>query len=142
MTTATYRLLIPVCGLMFMFGCEKPAPVETGSVPAAGAKDVDPTSELSLAKAVTPIDLTKVSLTAEQMENIKKLPEADQALALEQKVCPSSEENLGEMGVPIKMEVKGQTVFICCGGCKGDLETDPDTMLAKLGKKPTAPATP
>jgi outer membrane biosynthesis protein TonB len=85
----------------------------------------------------------EVKLSAEEVANIKKLPEADQAAALAQKVCLVNEEqgenHLGAMGVPVKRVVKGRTVFLCCKGCIEDLEKDPDKYLAKLdqltGKK-------
>jgi YHS domain-containing protein len=38
------------------------------------------------------------------------------------------------MGAPVKMEVKGQTVFLCCPGCKDKLLANPDEYLAKLNK--------
>ena len=57
-------------------------------------------------------------------------------LALEQKICPLSGEPLGSMGVPIKVESKGHTLFICCAGCEGPVKKDPEKYLAKLkGKK-------
>ena len=79
-----------------------------------------------------------VTLTPDEIANIKKLPEADQAAALAQKVCLVNEEegmnHLGAMGVPVKRVVKGRTVFLCCKSCIKDLETDPDKYLAKLDK--------
>jgi YHS domain-containing protein len=58
----------------------------------------------------------------------------DRALAEAQKDCPVSGEPLGSMGAPIKLDVKGQAVFICCEGCRKKLLRDPDTYLAKLKK--------
>ena len=58
----------------------------------------------------------------------------DRALAVKQKVCPVSGEALGKMGAPLKMEVKGQTVFLCCAGCKDKLLASPDEYLAKINK--------
>ncbi len=60
------------------------------------------------------------------------LSEADRAAATAQKICPVSGEALGAMGTPIKMTVKGRDIFICCGGCKGKVEADPDKYLAML----------
>lgn len=65
-------------------------------------------------------------------EGIAELPEADRALAMKQKICPVSDEPLGSMGKPVKMEIKGRTVFLCCDGCAEDLKKDPDKYLAKL----------
>jgi hypothetical protein len=63
-----------------------------------------------------------------------KLPAEDKTLAEKQKFCPVSGELLGTMGVPIKIDVKGQPVFICCDGCKEKLLSTPDEYLAKLKK--------
>lgn len=67
--------------------------------------------------------------------NLAKLPEADRKLAEKQKLCPVTDDPLGSMGVPVKVEVKNQTVFLCCQGCVEELKADPDKYLAKL-KKP------
>ncbi|MEX2315540.1 MAG: hypothetical protein WD669_00195 [Pirellulales bacterium] len=59
----------------------------------------------------------------------------DRALAIKQKVCPVSDARLGTpaMGAPPKVEVKGNTVFICCEMCRQALVDEPDKYLAKLG---------
>lgn len=64
--------------------------------------------------------------------NLAKLSAEDRVLAEKQKMCPVTEDPLGAMGVPIKLDVKGQTVFLCCKGCKDDFENEPDEYLAKL----------
>jgi hypothetical protein len=38
------------------------------------------------------------------------------------------------MGVPVKVMLKGQPVFLCCKGCKEDALANPDEMLAKVEK--------
>jgi len=68
---------------------------------------------------------------------IAKLPEADRKLAEAQGVCPVSNEPLGSMGMPLKVTVKDRDVFLCCDGCKGKIEKDPDTYLTKLDEKKT-----
>jgi hypothetical protein len=65
-------------------------------------------------------------------ENLAKLAAADRAAAEKQKDCPVSGAALGSMGVPIKVPVKDQEVWICCAGCKDSLMGDPDKYLAKL----------
>ena len=67
-------------------------------------------------------------------EEFAKLSAEDRAAAEKQKVCPVSDEPLGSMGVPLKVEVKGRTVFLCCEGCEESLKNDPDKYLAKLDK--------
>ncbi len=76
-----------------------------------------------------------VKLTDEELAEVKKLPEADQALALAQGVCPISGEHLGSMGPPLKVTADGKTAFLCCKGCKADFDADPAAAIAKLNKK-------
>lgn len=56
------------------------------------------------------------------------LPEADRSLAVAQVICPVQEIPLGSMGMgtPIKVDVAGQPVFICCEGCRKSLLREPD----------------
>ena len=74
------------------------------------------------------------SANAEVVANLAKLSSVDRALAEKQKVCPVSGEELGSMGPPIKIDVKGQPVFICCDGCREKLLATPDEYLAELQK--------
>lgn len=75
------------------------------------------------------------SLNAEEKAEIAKLgAKADQDLALAQATCLISGENLGSMGVPIKVSAEGKSAFLCCKGCVKDFEKDPKAALAKLAK--------
>jgi hypothetical protein len=76
----------------------------------------------------------KKDVEAEIKANLAKLPEKDRKIAEEQKFCPITEERLGdpEMGVPIKLMVKDQPVFLCCKGCQKKALADPDKTLAKV----------
>jgi hypothetical protein len=65
--------------------------------------------------------------------NLDKLTPEDRALAEEQKFCAHmTEEPLGKMGVPIKLMVKGEPVFVCCQGCDKKVLDDPDAALATV----------
>ena len=76
-----------------------------------------------------------VVLTADEKSEIAKLADkADQDSALTQSTCPVSGENLGSMGVPIKLSAENKTAYLCCNGCKKDFDKDPKGVLAKLGK--------
>lgn len=68
-------------------------------------------------------------------EGLADLSEADRESAMQQHVCPVSDEMLGTMGTPIKVAVGASEVWICCDGCRKQLETDPDKFLAKLNAK-------
>ena len=71
---------------------------------------------------------------SEMKKELAKLPEADRLAAEKQHMCPVSGEMLGSMGVPLKVAVNGQDVFLCCDGCKDKLLANPDEYLAKLPK--------
>ncbi|MFO0850077.1 MAG: hypothetical protein U0871_16205 [Gemmataceae bacterium] len=64
-----------------------------------------------------------------------KLDPTDRALVDAQEWCVvSTDERLGSMGPPLKLEIKGQPVFVCCKGCKRKAEADPDKTLAKAAE--------
>ncbi len=64
-----------------------------------------------------------------------KLSPADRALVEAQEWCVvSTDERLGSMGPPLKLDIKGQPVFVCCKGCKRKAESDPDKTLAKVAE--------
>ena len=65
---------------------------------------------------------------------LEGLAPEDRALAEAQKVCPVSDENLGEMGTPIRMKHGDTVVFLCCKSCVSTFEKDPETYIAKLKK--------
>lgn len=67
--------------------------------------------------------------------NLAKLSGEDRALAARQVFCAVLEESrLGTMGVPIKLDIQGTPVFICCPGCKSQALTDPKATLARAAK--------
>ncbi len=68
--------------------------------------------------------------------NLAKLPtEADQRAALSQEFCPILDDSkLGSMGVPLKLMLDGQPVFVCCKGCIKDAQAKPKETLAKVEK--------
>lgn len=70
---------------------------------------------------------------AEVEKALAQLSPEDRAIAEKQKVCLVAGGPLGGMGKPIKVNVKGRDVFICCKGCEKDLLENPDKYLAKLG---------
>jgi Cu(I)/Ag(I) efflux system membrane fusion protein len=108
-------------------------PLPTGKSAAKG--DEAPAVEGPKADNVAPATGAG-SLTAAEIAGIKKLPEAEQASATKQLVCPVSSEHLGAMGMPIKVSAEGRTVYLCCKGCEGDFKADPKSFFAKLDKKP------
>lgn len=73
----------------------------------------------------------KPELTGAQLDEIRKalepLSEDDRKLAEAQEICPVTEVRLGSMGMgtPIKLEIEGRTVFICCEGCRDGWVNEP-----------------
>jgi Cu(I)/Ag(I) efflux system membrane fusion protein len=64
---------------------------------------------------------------------LAKLSAADRKLAEEQRFCPVLEDSrLGSMGVPVKLTIEGETVFLCCAGCKDDAQADAKGTLGKI----------
>ena len=74
-------------------------------------------------------DLTKVKL------NLAKLSVEDRKLAEGQKTCPVGGELLGFMGKPIKLDVDGTAIFICCRGCEKEVMENKEEFLAKLNSE-------
>jgi hypothetical protein len=72
---------------------------------------------------------------ADDTSGLNGLNAADRRAAEKQKTCPVTDELLGSMGTPVKLKVKGRTVFLCCAGCKGKLLKNPDKYLQKLDKQ-------
>jgi hypothetical protein len=68
-------------------------------------------------------------------EGMAKLSPEDRALAEAQKICPVSDEPLGNMGTPIKVTVDGRDVFVCCAGCVDELKGNFDKYADKLEKQ-------
>lgn len=56
----------------------------------------------------------------------------DRRLAESQRICPVAGMPLGSMGTPIKLDVGGRPVFICCEGCRESLLKKPNEYLSKL----------
>jgi hypothetical protein len=65
--------------------------------------------------------------------NLAKLPEKDRQLAEAQKWCAvETDDRLGAMGVPVKILIKDQPVFLCCKGCIEQAQKKPDQTLARV----------
>jgi len=71
-------------------------------------------------------DTTGSEENAEVAAALAQLQPEDRTAAEKQKTCPVSGQLLGSMGVPIKVDVNGRSVFICCEGCRAALLDDPE----------------
>lgn len=77
--------------------------------------------------------LTEAELV-EIREAMEPLNAADRRLAEAQEICPVTEVRLGSMGMgtPVKLQIDGRTVFICCEGCRDGWVKDPDKYFKIL----------
>jgi hypothetical protein len=71
-------------------------------------------------------------LSADQLKNVNQLIKVDCARAMMQRVCPVTGFHLGSMGVPVKMTLRGKTLFLCCKGCIAKARRSPVDTLKKL----------
>lgn len=67
---------------------------------------------------------------------LAQLSPEDRSLAEKQAICPVSDEPLGSMGQPIKVDLNGKALFICCKGCEETVREEPERYLAKIGSQP------
>lgn len=76
---------------------------------------------------------TAADKDADIKANLAKLSPEDRKLAEEQKFCVvESDTRLGAVGVPLKIVLKDQPVFLCCKNCLKEAQADPDKTLAKV----------
>jgi len=107
---------------------------ETRLNPAAGSMYVGGSSgggALSPSKAVRP---STPEDTVEKIDlALAKLSPEDRKLARSQTFCPVLTDSLlGSMGVPIKIMIKDQPVFVCCNGCSKSAANNADVTLKKV----------
>lgn len=63
-----------------------------------------------------------------------KATRADAAAIARQRICPIMDEPLKSMGVPWKVTVKGQPVYVCCKGCIKKVQQSPEQVLRKVAQ--------
>ena len=98
-----------------------------GAKPAPAPAPAEPKPRT--ASAAVPVQPSGAAL-----DNIAKLPQSDRTLALAQGTCPITGAPLGSMGVPPKVMLNGQPVFLCCKGCSAAAQSSPGETLEKVTK--------
>lgn len=74
---------------------------------------------------------------------LAKLPAADLAIARSQRFCPVlTSSRLGSMGTPVKLTIRGQTVFVCCTGCREEAIKEADRTLQRVKQLQSKPEPP
>lgn len=77
--------------------------------------------------------LIKAEKLTEASAALAKLSPEDRAAAEAQKYCAIQTKGLlGSMGAPVKLELDGKPVFLCCKGCTGKAQANPEATLAKV----------
>jgi RND family efflux transporter MFP subunit len=105
---------------------------ETRLNPAAGSIYFGGSSGAKSPSSSTVRTTTPEDPAAKITAALAKLPPADKSLAEQQRHCAVlSESRLGSMGVPLKLTLGGETVFLCCAGCKDQALASPDRTIAK-----------
>jgi Cu(I)/Ag(I) efflux system membrane fusion protein len=67
---------------------------------------------------------------------LARLSPEDRKLALAQGYCPILKNSrLGSMGRPVKVQLDGQTVFLCCKGCEKEAREHPAQTLSTVTTK-------
>lgn len=95
-------------------------------------------SQMQLAGNPSLIDPAKAApradaaLEGELLAALASLSPEDRRLVQLQRTCPVSDYQLGAMGPPIKVDVNGTPVFLCCEGCREELLAHPEKYLTKL----------
>lgn len=115
--------------------CEKPALAR----PAETLKKLEQikSTQPVRSKSTTPVSpTTKEGESQSKVQaNLAKLSPADRALAEQQRECvilPNS--RLGSMGVPPKVMINDQPVFVCCAGCEKAARSNPSATLKRLSE--------
>ncbi|QDU26661.1 hypothetical protein ETAA8_17420 [Anatilimnocola aggregata] len=110
-------LLLSVAVLGVTAGCNQNSNPPAANPPASGGNVVGP-SDMEKMKA-----------------ELAKLSPEDAASAEKQHVCLVTDKMLGTMGPPLKVDVDGKPIWICCEGCRDEVLANKDTYLAKLKKE-------
>jgi hypothetical protein len=92
---------------------------------SSGAKDTS--GSVTMVRPTTPDDPnSKISAA------LAKLSPTDRKLAESQRMCPVLNTPLGSMGVPVKLTIRDEPVFLCCEGCRGKALKQPEETLKKV----------
>jgi len=121
-----FTILLAVVSILNA-GCGEtsPAPRQTGGANASSESHEHGSHDHGVAES---------GMEKMKAELAKLLPE-DAASVEKQHFCPVSGEMLGSMGAPIKVDLNGESVWICCDGCKKKVLDNPDKYLAKIHKE-------
>lgn len=116
MTAVGLTGLVGLAVALFVAGCKARSPDQTQAAQAAQPAADGETEE-------------EADIRAARAE----LSPKDQRLVAAQEFCAvMPAKRLGVMGLPLKVMVKDQPVFLCCKGCRRKALADPDKTLAMV----------
>lgn len=116
----TTRIIFTIGTCIALAGCTAEKPTPTASTPVVANSRDDAGKEVELDEVAT---------------ERAKLDAPARALVDAQEWCViSSDERLGSMGAPIRLDIQGQAVYVCCKGCQKKAESNPEKTLAKLAE--------
>jgi membrane fusion protein, copper/silver efflux system len=108
---------------------------ETRLNPAAGSIYFGGTGSKAESSEPAPRSSVTNDREAQIRDNLAKLSTQDRALAAQQVFCAVLQESrLGTMGVPLKLQIEGTTIFLCCPGCRAQALSDPKATLARAAR--------
>tara|TARA_R110002072_G_scaffold282553_1_gene445535 strand:+ start:5905 stop:6633 length:729 start_codon:yes stop_codon:yes gene_type:complete len=96
-------------------------PPRSVTPPVPPALRTDPTIPLTDPEVLVIPEPVERLTVPDTMKGLRQLSESDQRLAMKQRTCPVTGDLLGSMGKPIKVNVNGRMVFVCCQGCVEEL---------------------
>jgi Cu(I)/Ag(I) efflux system membrane fusion protein len=106
---------------------------ETRLNPAAGSIYFGGSSGSKGAGGSTVRSTTPEDPDAKITANLAGLSPADRELAESQYFCPILKTSrIGSMGPPVKLTLAGETVFLCCSGCKAQATEEPEKTAARV----------
>ena len=107
---------------------------ETRLNPAAGSIYIGGSGSGKLPGPSTVRPSTPEDMDAKIELELSKLPAAEREAAKAQNFCAILRESrLGSMGVPIKVPLGDQSVFVCCEGCISKAKKNPAAALKAVG---------
>lgn len=124
--TNSRPLAVSIVGIFLLaVGCAKPSTPAAAPPTRPGAQNAAATADEPAAENEEETEIQKA---------LAELPDDDRKLAVAQRICPVGLSRLGSMGAPVKVNVEGTDVFICCEGCRKELESESEKYLAELEK--------
>jgi hypothetical protein len=105
--------------------------IDLSKVPAAGVKVTFQVTGLPDPAEPTATFTVPFTISDGGAITVAKATAADQAAINVQKLCKVSGEELGSMGVPLKVTRGNKSVLVCCQGCIKEIKADPDKFFGK-----------